>query len=81
VCVTGNGEREEIAGERDDRWGPAVGERGKGVAGLGWFGGELGRLAPGCGPSGLLALFFLFSFSFVSDFCFGFLFFEKAIPF
>jgi hypothetical protein len=36
---------------------------------LGRFGGELGRLAPGCGPSGLLALpfyfFFLFSFSFV----------------
>jgi hypothetical protein len=42
--------------------------------GLGWFGGGLGRLAPGCGPSGLLAFFFfLFSFSFVSDFCFGFL--------
>jgi hypothetical protein len=44
---------------------------------LGWSGGDLGRLAPGCGPSGLLALsfyfFFLFSFSFVSDFCFGFL--------
>jgi hypothetical protein len=34
-------------------------------------------LVPGCSPSGLLALsfyfFLLFSFSFVSDFCFGFL--------
>jgi hypothetical protein len=49
---------------------------------LGWFGGDLGRLAPGCSPSGLLALtfyfFLLFSFSFVSDFCFGP--FENAKP-
>jgi hypothetical protein len=77
ASITRKGEREEIAGERDDRWGLAVGEREGGKVGLGWFGGELGRLAPGCGPSGLLALlcifFFLFSFSFVFDFCFGFL--------
>jgi hypothetical protein len=46
--------------------------RERGVTGLGWFGGGLGRLAPGCGPSGLLASFFFFVF-FVSDFCFGFL--------
>jgi hypothetical protein len=46
-----------------------------------WVGlarGELGRLDPGCGPNGLLAspfyfIFLLFSFSFVSDFCFEFL--------
>jgi hypothetical protein len=65
-------EREEIAGERDDRWGPAVSERGKWVAGLGWFRGELGRLAPGCGPSGLLALLFYFILSvfFFFFFCF-----------
>jgi hypothetical protein len=49
--------------------------RGSGVA---LVRGELGRLAPRCGPSGLLAssfyfIFFLFTFSFVSDFCFGFL--------
>jgi hypothetical protein len=48
----------------------------------GWAGlGDLGRLDPGCGPSGLLALsfyfFLLFSFSSVSDFCF---FFENAKP-
>jgi hypothetical protein len=53
------------------------GEKGGGERG--WAGpGDLGRLAPGCGPSGLLALsfyfFLLFSFSFVSDFCFVFFF-------
>jgi hypothetical protein len=55
---------------------PLGGEREEGERGLGWLGGELGRLATVCGPSGLLALpfyfFFLFSFSFVSEICFGF---------
>jgi hypothetical protein len=49
----------------------AVREReGKGLAGLGWFGGGLGRLAPGCGPSGLLASFFNFFLSVFFFFCF-----------
>jgi hypothetical protein len=54
----------------DDWWSPHGGERGEGLAGLGWLGGGLGRLAPGCGPSGLLVLpfyFFIFVFFF---FCF-----------
>jgi hypothetical protein len=51
--------------------------RGGGGVGLGRFGGELGRLAPGVGPVGLLAsslLFFssafLFSFILISDLSF-----------
>jgi hypothetical protein len=74
VCVTGNGERERegIAGERDDRWGLAVGEREGGKAGLGWFRGELGRLA-------LLCIFsFCFLFLLFLIFVLGF---EKAILF
>jgi hypothetical protein len=43
---------------------------GRRRAGLGWFGGELGRLAPGCGPSGLLALPFIFFLSVFLFFCF-----------
>jgi hypothetical protein len=53
----------------------AVRERG-GVIGVGLVLGELGRLDPGCGPSGLLAYFIFFlllSFSFVSEICFEFL--------
>jgi hypothetical protein len=72
VCVTGNGEGEGIAGERNDRW-----ERG----GKSWTGLVRGQ----SGPAGsrvrprwavgffFLFFFFLFSFSFVSEFCFGFL--------
>jgi hypothetical protein len=82
ASVTKKGEREEIAGERDDRWGLAVGEREGGKVGLGWFGGELGRLAPGCGPSGLLALLCIFSFCFLFLlFLISILGFKKAILF
>jgi hypothetical protein len=58
----------------DDRWGPAVRERERNE----WVGsarGRLGRLAPGCGPIGLLASFFYFFpsafFFFCSEFLFG----------
>jgi hypothetical protein len=57
-------------GERDDRWGPHGGERGGGVTGLGWFGGELGWLAPGVWPKWLLASFFYFFLSVFFFFCF-----------
>jgi hypothetical protein len=45
-----------------------------GVTGLGWFGGELGRLAPGCGPGGCwVSPFYFFSSAFLSLFLnFGF---------
>jgi hypothetical protein len=64
---------ERLTGGR--RWRvPCGGEREEGRAGLDWFGLVLG---PGHGPSWaavLFSIFFLlFSFSFVSDFCFGFL--------
>jgi hypothetical protein len=49
-------------------WGPPSREREERMSGVGLARGELGRLAPGCGPSGLLALpFFSFFFFF---FCF-----------
>jgi hypothetical protein len=51
----------------------AVRERG-GVSGVGLILGELGRLDPGCGPSGLLASFFYFF-----SFCFLFLLFLKSV--
>jgi hypothetical protein len=71
---------EEDGSDEPDQLG---GEREGGGAGLSWFGGELGLLAPRYGPSGLLAPSFIFSF------CFIFLlflisvlgFFEKAILF
>jgi hypothetical protein len=63
--------------ERDDRWGPHVGERGEGLAGSGWFWVSWAGWLPGCGPSGLLASFFYFfsfcfPFSFVLISVFGF---------
>jgi hypothetical protein len=54
--------------------------RGKGA---GLVRGELGRLAPGCGPVGLLAslfyFFLLLPFSFISEFLFCV--FERVLPF
>jgi hypothetical protein len=69
VCVTGNGGREGIARERDDRWGPAVGERegekldwaGSGVSWAGWL--------PGAAQVGCW-LFFVFFLSIFFFFCF-----------
>jgi hypothetical protein len=57
--------------------GPGGRCEGEGEVGLGRFGGELGRLAPGVGPVGLMASSFYFFlllsfFSFYSDFSFEF---------
>jgi hypothetical protein len=70
------GAREGIAGERDDRWGQAIGERERGK--LGWAGSGVSWAGwlPSVAQVGcwffLFIFFFLFSFSFVFDFCFGF---------
>jgi hypothetical protein len=55
-------ERERGLRGSDDRWDPHGGEREEGLTGLGLFGGKLGQLAPGYGPSGLLAPSFYFYF-------------------
>jgi hypothetical protein len=82
------GERYQKQRERGDfgrvmTGGTRMAVREEGLTGLGWFGGDLGRLAPGCGPSGLLALSFYFFPSVFFFFCFWFLFwvFENAILF
>jgi hypothetical protein len=50
----------EIYGEGDDRWGPAIGERGEGVSWVGSAQGSLGRLASRGRPKLLLVSFFYF---------------------
>jgi hypothetical protein len=69
--------RGDCGEEEDDRRGPGVGEREEGCAG--WTGsGVTGPVGPQARPKWSDVLFFfifflLFSFSFVSEFCFGFL--------
>jgi hypothetical protein len=69
--------RGDCGEEEDDRRGPGVGEREEGCAGWTGSGADRAGWAPGtaqvvCCPL-FLYFFLLFSFSFVSKFCFGFL--------
>jgi hypothetical protein len=52
------GERGGVTGVMTGGAGRSVREGG--ITGLGWFGGKLGRLAPGVGPVGLPASSFYF---------------------
>jgi hypothetical protein len=83
VCVTGNGGREGIAGERDDRWGPHGGERGEKESWTGLVRGRAGPAGSRMWPkwaAGSSLYFFSFCFPFLL-FLISVLGFEKAILF
>jgi hypothetical protein len=71
-------EREKLGEKREPTSGTHLAARGREGKEGGWLPGLARQdLGPGCSPgwAGLFFLYFflLFSFSFVSDFCFGFL--------